>query len=99
MAEQAPASREVAPASLSPATALSLAGREDETFRAVVSSVPLARASVARWLRARGTDELLEGDIVLAVAEACTNAVVHGHRDGRRARSGSSSAVSQTWCA
>jgi anti-sigma regulatory factor (Ser/Thr protein kinase) len=82
MADQAPASRQVTPAPMPAAAELSLAASIDETYPAVVESVPRARASVARWLRALGTDEVLEGDVALAVFEACTNAVVHGHRNG-----------------
>ena len=51
----------------------------DETYAAVVGSVALARRSVARWLHGVVADQLLIGDIALAVSEACTNAVVHGY--------------------
>jgi anti-sigma regulatory factor (Ser/Thr protein kinase) len=82
MADQPPASPEVTPAPMPAATELSLAASIDETYPAVVESVRRARVSVARWLRALGTDEVLEGDVALGVSEACTNAVVHAHRNG-----------------
>jgi anti-sigma regulatory factor (Ser/Thr protein kinase) len=70
------------PAPVRGAAELSLAASIDETYPAVVASVRLARASVGRWLRALGADELMGTDVVLAMSEACTNAVLHGHRDG-----------------
>jgi anti-sigma regulatory factor (Ser/Thr protein kinase) len=81
MADQAPSRREVTPVPM-PAAELSLAASIDETYPAVVASVRLARASVGRWLRALGADELMGTDVALAMSEACTNAVLHGHRDG-----------------
>ena len=53
----------------------------DESYAAVATSVPEARRSLARWLRALPEDDLMIADIELAVSEACTNAVVHGYVD------------------
>lgn len=53
-----------------------------ERFPAVADSVGAARRLVTGWLRASSTDELMVGDVELAVSEACTNVVVHGYRDG-----------------
>ena len=83
MAEQAPAGREVAPASLPP--------RPSCRWRERGRDLPGGR----RPFRSRGHPSPAgfahgaptsspEGDIVLAVAEACTNAVVHGHRDAEK---------------
>jgi serine/threonine-protein kinase RsbW len=52
------------------------------SYPAVGPAVSDARAHVTRWLRAGGEDEVLIGDIAIALTEACTNAVVHAYRDG-----------------
>jgi anti-sigma regulatory factor (Ser/Thr protein kinase) len=78
MADQASASA-VTPAPMPAATELSLTAGIDQIYPAVVESVRLARASVVRWLREVGADELMATDVVLAMSEACTNAVLHGH--------------------
>jgi serine/threonine-protein kinase RsbW len=52
------------------------------SYPAVGPAVSDARAHVTRWLRAGGEDELLIGDVAIAVTEACTNAVLHAYRDG-----------------
>jgi len=54
----------------------------DESYPAVPDSVAQARHTVARWLRGLAADELMSGDIALAIAEACTNVVLHGYRSG-----------------
>lgn len=82
MADQAPASHEVTPGSSAPATEAPFPVSFDERYSAVVGSVSLARTSVAHWVSAQGADELMGSDVVLAVSEACTNAVVHGHDQG-----------------
>ena len=51
------------------------------SYPAVGPAVTEARTQVTRWLRAGGEDELMVGDVALAVTEACTNAVVHAYRD------------------
>jgi serine/threonine-protein kinase RsbW len=38
----------------------------------------VARRRVAAWLRERGLEDVLVGDVALAISEACTNVVVHG---------------------
>jgi serine/threonine-protein kinase RsbW len=55
----------------------------DRRFQAQPDSVADARRFVRGWLHAsmRG-DDVLIGDVVLAVSEACTNVVVHAYRDG-----------------
>jgi len=54
----------------------------DESYPAVPDSVARARYSVVRWLRALSADELMSGDVGLAIAEACTNVVIHGFPRG-----------------
>ena len=54
----------------------------DESYPAVPDAVAQARRSVTRWLHALAADGLMSGDIGVAVSEACTNAVLHGYRDG-----------------
>ena len=54
----------------------------DESYPAVPDSVAPARRSVSRWLLALSADELMRGDVGLAVSEACTNVVHHGYRGG-----------------
>jgi anti-sigma regulatory factor (Ser/Thr protein kinase) len=56
----------------------------DGAYIADAQSVGAARASVAAWLRTLGADELMTGDVELAISEACTNAVIHAHRNGDR---------------
>jgi serine/threonine-protein kinase RsbW len=50
------------------------------SYVATAASVPRARAGVAEWLHAAGSEELMAGDIAVALAEACNNAVVHAYR-------------------
>jgi serine/threonine-protein kinase RsbW/stage II sporulation protein AB (anti-sigma F factor) len=53
----------------------------DRSFAAEPDSVALARRHVTAWLRASLVEQhRLIGDITLAVAEACNNAVVHAYR-------------------
>jgi serine/threonine-protein kinase RsbW len=52
------------------------------SYPAVAPAVTHARAQVTRWLRAGGDDEMMIGDVAVAVSEACTNAVLHAYRDG-----------------
>lgn len=58
----------------------------DRTFAAHADSVAEMRHLLSGWL---GTafigHEQLTADIVLAVSEACNNAVIHAYRDGARA--------------
>ena len=56
-------------------------GVVDTTYPAAADSVRVARVSVAHWLEERSVDELVVGDVALAISEACTNAVVHGYTD------------------
>ena len=49
------------------------------TYPATKSSVARARRELARWLTTGGVDELLLGDVAVAVSEACTNVVVHAY--------------------
>lgn len=51
-----------------------------ETRAAVPATVPLLRRSVRRWTEAAGLDPDVAEAVVLAVDEAVTNAVEHGHR-------------------
>ena len=44
---------------------------------ATVSALQTVRDDMRRWLRSSGVDERAAGDVVLAVWEACTNAVEH----------------------
>jgi serine/threonine-protein kinase RsbW len=60
------------------------AAPSESTYAAVPASVSVARKSVSRWLRDFTTDEVMIGDIALAVSEACTNAVVHGRSNGAK---------------
>jgi serine/threonine-protein kinase RsbW len=43
-------------------------------------AVAEARTHVTGWLRAEGADEVMIGDIAVAVSEACTNAVMHAYQ-------------------
>lgn len=53
----------------------------DTTYPAIAEAVGAARASVGGWLRNLAVAKEVVADVVLAVSEACTNAVVHGYRD------------------
>jgi anti-sigma regulatory factor (Ser/Thr protein kinase) len=57
------------------------------TFDADSQSVAHARQVVTGFARKHGVPGELLGGIALAVSEACTNAVVHGYRDGAPAGS------------
>ena len=46
------------------------------------SSLPEIRRRLRGWLERRGFDANESGDVVLAVSEACNNAIEHGYRDG-----------------
>jgi serine/threonine-protein kinase RsbW len=59
-----------------------LASVVDTTYPAAAASVGVARRSVARWLEQRAVDEMLVGDVALAISEACTNVVLHGYPTG-----------------
>lgn len=48
------------------------------TFPADPANVPRARHLVRRWLRREGLGDDVEHDVVLAVDEACSNAIDHG---------------------
>ncbi|WP_067701318.1 ATP-binding protein [Nocardia jejuensis] len=59
----------------------------DLEFRAVNEELQRVRHALRNWLRDIVTDEHHAYDILLAVGEACTNSVEHGHRgDGRNLR-------------
>ncbi len=46
------------------------------------SSLPGIRRRLRGWLERRGLDASESADLVLAVSEACNNAIEHGYRDG-----------------
>jgi serine/threonine-protein kinase RsbW/stage II sporulation protein AB (anti-sigma F factor) len=51
-------------------------------FAATVHTVAEARRFVTHWLLTRlPGDDVLIGDVALAVSEACTNVVIHAYRD------------------
>ncbi|MEV6071432.1 ATP-binding protein [Nocardia sp. NPDC052001] len=61
--------------------------RFDIEFRAVNEELQRVRHALRNWLRDIITDERRAYDVLLAVSEACTNSVEHGHRgDGRNLR-------------
>jgi anti-sigma regulatory factor (Ser/Thr protein kinase) len=53
----------------------------DATYPAFVEAIGAARVLVRGWLGNLAVDEVVVADVVLAVSEACTNAVLHGYRD------------------
>jgi serine/threonine-protein kinase RsbW len=55
--------------------------RIGKTYPARADCVAEARTDVTDWLRARGADDLMVGDIAVALSEACTNVVVHAYTD------------------
>ena len=69
------------PAAPDPAASTS-AGVEG-SFPALPDSVAAARMLVGGWLRAAMPGEdLLAGDVALAVSEACTNVIMHAYPNG-----------------
>ncbi len=58
---------------------------ELEADPAVLSRV---RHMLRRWLRARGADELTTSEVVLAVNEACANAIEHAYPEPGHVRAG-----------
>ncbi|MFF2555010.1 ATP-binding protein [Nocardia sp. NPDC058058] len=61
--------------------------RFDIEFRAVNEELQRVRHALRDWLRDIITDERRAYDVLLAVSEACTNSVEHGHHgDGRKLR-------------
>ena len=53
----------------------------DATYPAFAEAIGAARVLVRGWLGNLAVDEVVVADVVLAVSEACTNAVLHGYRD------------------
>jgi serine/threonine-protein kinase RsbW len=51
------------------------------TVDARAENVAVVRHALRRFLEPLSIEELLIGDILLAVSEACTNSVVHAYRD------------------
>ena len=56
------------------------AGIVERTYPAVAGNIRPARTAITGWLQGQHADELMIGDVALAVSEACTNAVVHAYR-------------------
>lgn len=81
MPEQATKGRGAPPVAgdeVSPQDAARWRGR---TYLATKPAIVQARRQLTHWLRSTGADELMVGDIAVAVSEACTNSVVHAYRD------------------
>ena len=52
-----------------------------KTYPATKPGVARARGDLTEWLSTGGANELLVADVAVAVAEACTNVVVHAYGD------------------
>lgn len=76
MADRDAVGRDLAPAVPPPAAQVSF----DETYEAVAASLPVVRTALTRWLHSHAANELVIGEVVLAVTEACTNVAMHAYR-------------------